>query len=234
MSESSNDRRDRDLDDSHRTEGAVPGSETARTYPERRDVGIADVRRRFGGLDVPAELSGMLVALALLVVVGGIIGAAIGAFGYQAGVEGLEEELSVAGLIGGLVTLFIAFLIGGWAAGRMARYDGGKNGLMTAVWAIILAAILGGLGVWLGREYDIFSNVGLPQFFRSDAFTVGAIVSGLGALVFMLLAGYLGGRWGERFHRRADAAIAATREGGIRGEGVQERTVSYRGDDPRV
>ncbi|CAN5329933.1 hypothetical protein BH20ACT24_BH20ACT24_19220 [soil metagenome] len=234
MSESRNHRRDEDLDGSYRSQRDVEDAEVVRSYPERRDVGIADVRRRFGGLDVPAELTGTLVALALLVIVGGIIGAAIGAYGYQAGVEGLEEELSIAGLIGGLITLFVSFLIGGWAAGRMARYDGGKNGLMTAVWAIILAAILGGLGVWLGSEYDVFSRVGLPQFFRSDAFTVGAIVSGVGALVLMLLAGYLGGRWGERFHRRADEAIVATREGGIRGEGVQERTVSYRGDDPRA
>lgn len=234
MTEPTKHGRNGDLDDGYRTERIVERTDTVQTYPEHRDAGIADVRRRFGGLDVPAELTGMLVALALLVIVGGIIAAAIGAFGYQAGVEGLQEELSIAGLIGGLITLFIAFLIGGWAAGRIARYDGGKNGLMTAVWAIILAAILGGLGVWLGSEYDVFSNVGLPQFFRSDAFTVGAIVSGVGALVVMLLAGYFGGLWGERFHRRADAAIVSTSEGGIRGEGVQERTVSYRGDDPRV
>jgi hypothetical protein len=39
--------------------------------------------------------------------------------------------------------------------------------------------------------------------------TMGAVVSGAIALLAMLLGGYVGGRWGERFHRRADATIAA-------------------------
>ena len=75
-----------------------------------RDVGVAEARRRFGGLDIPATLVGMLTSLATLVLLGGLIGAGIGAIGY----------------------------------------DGGKNGLMTAVWAIVLAAILSGLAAWLG------------------------------------------------------------------------------------
>jgi hypothetical protein len=187
-------------------------------------VGVAEARRRFGGIDVAASLAGMLVALALVVVLGGVIAAAIGAYGYQVGLEGNERELSIAGLAGGIVTLFLAFLFGGWAAGRMARYDGGKNGLMSAVWALILAAILAGLGAWLGEEYDVFRNRGLPQWFSDEAMTVGAIASGAIALLAMLLGGYLGGRWGERLHRRADATIAAV-------EGESASTTEYRDSD---
>jgi hypothetical protein len=40
----------------------------------------------------------------------------------------------------------------------------------------------------------------------------------------MLVGGLLGGLWGERFHRRADATIAATREGGIGQATVSERS----------
>lgn len=191
----------------------------------RSDVGVAEARNRFGGIDIPATLGGMLTALAVLVLLGGLIGAAIGAIGYQTGVEGAAEELSIASLVGGLITLFIAFLIGGWAAGRIARYDGGKNGLLTAVWAIVLAAILSGVAAALGAKYDVFRNVELPQFFSRDAATIGGIVSALIAIAAMLLGGFLGGKWGERYHRRADATILATREGGL---GSGGRTIEAR------
>jgi hypothetical protein len=181
----------------------------------RRDVGVSEARRRFGGIDLPASLVGMLSALAFLVLFAGLVGAAIGAIGYQTGLSGNEEELSVASLVGGLVGLFSAYLLGGWTAGRIARYDGLLNGAMTGVWTLVLAAILGGLGAWLGSEYDVLRNVDLPQWFSRDALTAGAIVSGVLAIAAMLVGGALGGAWGERFHRRADATIAETRPGGI-------------------
>lgn len=179
------------------------------------DVGVGEARRRFGGLDIPATLVGTLVALALAVLLGGLVAAAVGAIGYQTGLEDNQTELSIGALAGGFLTLFLSFLLGGWAAGRMARYDGGKNGLMTGVWAILLAAVLAGLGAWLGAEYNVFRNVGLPRWFSRDALTVSAIVTGIGSIAVMLLAGFLGGKWGERYHRRADATIVATREGGL-------------------
>jgi VIT1/CCC1 family predicted Fe2+/Mn2+ transporter len=185
------------------------------TGEARRDPAVRAARERFGGLDWPATLVGTLTALAVLVLLGGLIGAAVGLIGYQTGLENAVEEISVASLVGGLVTLFIAFAIGGWAAGRMARYDGARNGLMTAVWAVVLAAILSALGAIFGGEYDVFRNVQLPQFFSRDALTLGAIVSALVAIAVMLVAGLLGGKWGERYHRRADATIIGTREGGV-------------------
>jgi hypothetical protein len=186
-----------------------------RVSDARSDVGLAEARRRFGGIDVAASLVGMLTALAFLVLFGGLVGAAVGAVAYQTGLSGREEELSLASLVGGVVALFLGYLLGGWTAGRIARYDGGLNGLMTGVWTLVLAAVLAGLGAWLGTEYDVLQKVDLPQWFSSDALTVGAIASGVAAIVAMLIGGALGGAWGERFHRRADATIVATRPGGI-------------------
>jgi hypothetical protein len=198
--------------------GARTDEAAARRTPElsrrraRSDVGIRAARDRFGGIDVPATLVGMLTALAMLVLLGGLIGAAIGVIGYQKGLEDAAEDLSLASLIGGLVALLIAFLIGGWAAGRIARYDGPRNGLMTAVWAVVLAAILSGLAAWLGDEYDVLRNVDLPQWFSTEALTTAGIISAVVAIATMLLGGMLGGAWGERYHRRADSTIAATRD----------------------
>ena len=186
-----------------------------RVSDARADVGVAEARSRFGGIDVPASLVGMLTALAFLVLFAGLVGAAIGTVGYQTGLDGNEEELSIASLAGGVVALFLAYLLGGWTAARIARYDGVRNGLMTGVWTIALAAVASALAAWLGSEYDVLRNVDLPQWFSEDALTIGAIASAAVAVVAMLVAGALGGAWGERFHRHADAAIVSTRPGGV-------------------
>lgn len=174
---------------------------------------IAAAHDRFGGIDIPASLVGMLTALAVLVLLGGLVGAAFGAIGYQTGLSGENvEDISIGSLIGGLVVLAIAYLIGGWTAGRIARYDGARNGLMTGIWTLVLAAVLAGLGAWLGSEYDVFASVELPQWFNEDAVTTAAIVSGAIAIATMLLAGLLGGLWGTRYHRLADETILDARE----------------------
>lgn len=208
--------------DRERAPGArsAEGNERRRNHrvtvdDERADVGIREARKRFGGLDLPATLVGMLTALGLLIVASGFVAAALGAIGYQRGLKDTPTELSVASLAGGLILLFAAFLVGGWAAGRIARYDGVRNGLMTGVWTLLLGSIVSALAAWLGQKYDVLRNVDLPQWFSTDSLTVGGIVSATVAIAAMLVGGLLGGMLGERYHRRADAAILATRPGGI-------------------
>jgi hypothetical protein len=187
---------------------AVERRETARPLHP-----IAAARDRFGGIDLPAGLVGMLTAIAVLVLLGGIVGAAIGAIGYQTGLSGDNvDDISLASLIGGLVVLAIAYLVGGWTAGRIARYDGARNGLMTAVWTIVLAGALSALAAWFGSEYDVFANVQLPQWFDRDALTSTALASGVAAVATMLVAGLLGGLWGTRYHRLADQTLLDAQE----------------------
>jgi hypothetical protein len=112
-------------------------------------------------------------------------------------------------MIGGVAVLFVAYVVGGWAAGRMARYDGARNGFATGIWTLILGGILAGLGAWIGSDYDVFRNVDLPQWFSTDAFTTRAIISGIAAIAAMFAGGILGGLWGEYYHRRVDRTIAA-------------------------
>ena len=195
----------------HEHETVAPG---VRVSDVDGDVGVAEARHRFGGVDIPATLAGMLAALGTTVVLGGLLAGA-GTFGYQLGLRDAATKLSLGGLIGGLVTLFVAFLLGGWVAGRVARYNGGLNGLLTALWFVLLAALMGGVGAWAGDKYNVFSKVNLPQWFSGDALGTAAIVSGLVALAVMLGAGWLGGWLGERYHRRADSVVARTRPGAI-------------------
>ena len=185
----------------------MPAPLTVRRTTSDPYAGIAAARERFGGIDIPATLVGMLTALSTTLILAGLIGAAVGAVGYQTGLESDAQDISTASLIGGVAVLFVAYLIGGWAAGRIARYDGARNGFATGIWTLILAAILSGLAGWLGSEYDVFGNVDLPQWFSTDAFTTSAIISGIAAVIAMFVGGTLGGMTGARYHRRADRTI---------------------------
>jgi hypothetical protein len=177
---------------------------------------IAAARERFGGIDLPASLVGMLTALAMVVLLGGLAAAAVGEIGYQTGLNRNSDnvnDISTASLVGGVAVLFVSYLIGGWTAGRIARYDGARNGLMTGVWTLVLAAVLSALAAGLGGEYDVLSKVDLPQWFNRDALTTTAIVTGALAVAAMLLGGLLGGLWGTRYHRLADETLLEARDG---------------------
>ena len=188
---------------------------TDRVVVEDRDPydGIREAKERYGGLDLPAVLSGMLVGLAMLLILAGLASAAVGEIAFQTGVDGNETELSVGALITAGVVLFVSFLIGGWAAGRMARYNGATNGFMVALTFVIFLGILAALGAIAGDAYNLFDNLrvakaDLPNWFSADTVTTGAIVSAIAFVVVTFLGATLGGLWGGRFHRRADEMIA--------------------------
>ncbi len=116
-------------------------------YTEPEPVAVSDgvspveaTRRRYGGPDHAAAIAGMLATIGLTVLLGGLAAAA-GVIGYEEGLT--DEALSISGFITGLVILMVAFTVGGWVAGRMARYDGARNGFDAAIWTLIVAAGLG-------------------------------------------------------------------------------------------
>jgi hypothetical protein len=197
---------------------------------DRRDPydGIREARERFGGLDLPAILTGMLVGLAMLLILAGLASAALGEMAFQTGVSGSQTELSVGALIAAGAAIFLSFLIGGWAAGRMSRYSGALNGLMVAVTFVILLGVLAGLGAILGDQYNLFDNLrvakaNLPNWFSADTVTTAAVLSSVAFAVVMFLGATLGGLWGAHFHRRADEVIAtrAAGDGVVREEAAR-------------
>jgi MFS family permease len=201
--------------------------------PDHR-TGLEAARSRFGGVDVPASFAGMLVALSSTLILAGLASAAIGAIAFQTGVTGNEEELSLGALIAAGVVIFLAFLFGGWAAGRMARYNGALNGFMVAVWFIVLLVVLAVLGVVAGDAYDLFGDLqvaraSLPNWFSADETTTGAIISSIAYALVMVLGAILGGAWGTRMHRQADREIASSTDADADAI-VHRRTVVEQGD----
>jgi hypothetical protein len=184
---------------------APPAEETVyRAAPGDEVVGAKP--RKF---DLLATVAGALAALGTLLLLSSLLSAAVGAIGFQTGVE--EQELSIGGLIGGLVVLFLACLVGGWVAGRIARHKGGLHGLVSVLWLVALAAALAALAALAGDKYDVTERVGLPNWFSSDALAPAAIGTGLLALALALLGGWLGGRLGERHDHGTGVAVVETR-----------------------
>jgi uncharacterized membrane protein len=186
------------------TDSRIRGTETDMT----------SIRERFGGIDTPAALLGMFTALGMLMFLGALIAAGAGGIDYQLNaidIDGNLQEVEVIGSIVAALVVFVSFLAGGWAAGRMARYDGGMNGLGAGLWFVLLVAIFAALGAFVGAEYNAFQRAGLPDWFsqfRGDDVTATAIVWGAVMVLLVLAGGYLGGRIGDAYHRRVDAALA--------------------------
>jgi hypothetical protein len=199
--------------------GSIPrpaDREVTYTLDDRSDISGASKPH----LDVAATVAGALAALGALLILASIVGAAVGTIGYQRGAE--NQDVSWAGLVGGLIVLFVACLVGGWVAARVARHRGALHGLLAPLWLVLLAAVLAGLAAVFGDDLDVTDKVGLPGWFSGDALTLTAVLTGIVALALMLLGGWLGGLLTQR-HRRRETGISVvethravrTRPGGI-------------------
>jgi uncharacterized membrane protein len=176
-------------------------------------VEVASVRERYGKADLVASILGMLAALGTLVFLGALFAAGAANVELQTNLlnqEGTLDEVEMVGAIAAMAVLFVSFLLGGIAAGRMSRYDGGMNGLGTALWFLLLVAVFGALGAWVGEEYNAFALADLPNWAAQvdvEELTTAAIVMSVVAVVVTLLGGYLGGRIGDSYNRKVDAAL---------------------------
>jgi hypothetical protein len=172
-------------------------------------------REEYGGFNIGAAFFGWLVAIglaALLTALAAAAGAAVGL--SQTGGSAPTSPPPSAGSIGtvdiigavvvGLV-LFLAYLCGGYVAGRMARFDGARQGLGVWLIGIVIAIVLAVLAAILGSEFNVLAQLNLPRIpIDEGSLATGGLIA-LGAwLLVTLLGAILGGKLGERYHRKVD------------------------------
>ena len=120
------------------------------------------------------------------------------------------RQAATIGLTGGivlLVVLFLAYLAGGYVAGRMARFDGGRQGLAVWLIGLVVVVLLAALGAVLGAQLDLLAQLDVPSTpVSGSTATTAGVVAGAGALLVSLVGGLLGGKLGTRYHRRIDRA----------------------------
>jgi hypothetical protein len=169
-------------------------------------------REKFGGANLGAACFGWLVAVGVTALLTGILAVIATALDYSGNVtqSDVQREAGSVTLVIALVllaVLLVAYYAGGYVAGRMSRFDGGRQGV--AVWFVgllvtVAAAVLG----WVaGDQYNLLDRVDVPRIpIPTDSVTLGGIVTGVLVLLGTLLAAIAGGIVGRRYHDRVDRA----------------------------
>ena len=210
-------------DDDKRVPSARPAPDTtdadgahAAVLSDRRSV-VSREKDRYGGIKWGSAFFGWLTATGTAVILTSLLVAAGTAVGVATDTNAAEaqgqaaQQAGTIGLVGGialLVVLLVSYYCGGYVAGRMARFNGIKQGIAVWVWAIVIAVAVAVAGTVLGEKFDVLAKLGgFPRLPISggDATTAGLIALAI-ALVAALLGAILGGLAGMRFHRNVDKA----------------------------
>jgi hypothetical protein len=193
--------RDRDVERDRLTGPALDRDDVRAMRARQRD--------RFGGFSWGSDFFGWLTAVGLASMLTALLVAAGAAIGLSeiedAAAQETADTVSLTGGILLLGVLAIAWFAGGYVAGRMARFDGARQGVGVWLWtiiAVIAVALLAAIG---GSEYDLLEQLNLPRIpVGEETLTTGGAIALAAALLTTLVAAMLGGKLGERFHRRVD------------------------------
>jgi hypothetical protein len=155
-------------------------------------------------LSFPSILAGVLVAYGAFAVLAALVGVVATAIGLNAALNRNDwATLGVGSAIAVAVVLLLAYLFGGYVAGRMARRAGLLNGLAVFLLALLLVAVVGAVAASQADAEAIASNLrslGIPT--TGTEWGEVATVAGIGSLAAMLLGALLGGVLGERWHSK--------------------------------
>lgn len=183
----------------------------------RRATEAARERERFGGIKVGSAFFGWLTATGTAVLLTALVAAAGTAVGVATHTDAAQAvnqatanpgTVGLTGIIILLVILLIAYYCGGYVAGRMARFNGLRQGFMVWLWAVIIAVIVALLGAVAGQKFNILANLNsFPRIPVNEGQLTGAGILALVAVAIISLVGaLLGGLAGMHFHRKVDAA----------------------------
>jgi len=182
-----------------------------------RETAVARQRERFGGIKVGSAFFGWLTATGMAVLLTALVAAAGTAVGLanntdvNQAVNQAAQNSGTVGLVGIivlLVILFLSYYCGGYVAGRMARFNGAKQGLMVWVWALIAAIVVAILGLVAGQQFNVLANLNsFPRIpVNEGQLTTTSIIAAVVVAVVALIGAVLGGLAGMRFHRKVDRA----------------------------
>jgi amino acid transporter len=177
---------------------------------QRRPVSREEQQHNaFGGRKWGAAFFGWLCAIGVTVLLLAIASAAGAAFGIAKGsTSQAKQNAETIGIVGAavlLVILALGYYAGGYVAGRMARFDGARQGVTVWLIGLLVTVLLAVAGVVFGSKYNVLGQLNLPHIpVDEGAATNGGIIALVMVLVITLLAAIAGGKVGDRYHRKID------------------------------
>lgn len=175
-----------------------------RTVAPPRHAVVTEQRRHFGGFKWGSAFFGWLTATGTAVLLSAVAVVA----GITTGFTTNPDTAGVVGITTGIVVLavlFLAYYCGGYVAGRMARFDGAKQGVAVWVWSIIVAAVATIITLMARPRFDALAINGLPSVPVSpETMTTTGLIAAAIALAVALVGAVLGGLAGMHYHRKID------------------------------
>jgi hypothetical protein len=204
-------RRHRQAETGSQTSAAASNREAQR---DRDDMVFAQ-KSRYGGIKIGAAFFGWLTATGTAVLLTAVLAAAGTAVAVATSTtvgqatSQVTQNPKTIGLLGSLVLLvilFVAYFCGGYVAGRMARFDGARQGVAVWLWAVLVAVVVAVLGVVGGSKYNVLGQLNsFPRIPVNEGdLTTGAVVALVAIALASLAGAILGGLTGMRFHRKVD------------------------------
>jgi hypothetical protein len=179
----------------------------------RERVGEVEARARqreeFGGFSLGSVFFGWLVAIGLAALLTGILTGAGTAIGITELSDGeLSDSAETIGLVGGILffaVLLLSYYAGGYVAGRLARFDGGRQGFGVWLLGLLMTIAFAVLAVAAGSEWNVFERLDLPRIpVDEGTLTTGGAITLVAIVVGTLVAAVAGGKVGERYHKKVD------------------------------
>ncbi len=178
---------------------------------------VAREKEMFGGIKIGSAFFGWLTATGTAVLIGTILaasGAALAALNNTApgqAADAASRNAGTAGIVAGIVlltVLFLSYYCGGYVAGRMARFNGARQGIAVWAWGIVMAIAISIIGAIAGAQTNVLASLQLPALPIGGAdVTTGSILLFIGVLAVTLLGAVIGGMAGMHFHRKVDRAV---------------------------
>jgi hypothetical protein len=200
-----------------------------------RDRAALTRQAGIGKLSFISVLAGVLVAYGASAVLAALAGAAAAALGLTSDLSANNwAELGVGSAIVAAVVLLLAYLFGGYVAGRMARRAGLLHGLGMFILALVIVALIAAIAATQTDTSAIRGNLrslGIPTT-GAEWGEVGTL-AGIGSLAAMLVGAVLGGMLGERWHTKLTRRAASPKYGPDRDQpATDDRAATAPARDP--
>ena len=175
-----------------------------RSHQTSRDRRVVVQEAGLPRLSFVSILAGTLTAYGAFAIVAALVGGILNAADVDTDFS--TNDWASTGAIGGLATglaLLVAYLFGGYVAGRMARRSGMLHGVGVAVLSIVGGGLAGAAISALADNDQIeqnLSSIGVPTSW--DEWTAVAVTTTIVALAAVIVGSIAGAIYGERWHTR--------------------------------